>query len=114
MKNYKPYLSLSKTTENYVLDVVLAASKLQTVESIVQQEVVKDGKTFWGVIITLSTKTQLANGPEVPIFSTSEDIPLEISDQYKTIKCIVRQKVEKRKMGPPADEESDIDFGDGD
>ena len=112
MKSYKPYLSLSKTAENYVLDVVLSAGKLQTVESIVQQEVVKGGKAYWGVILTLSTKTQLVNGPEAPILSTSEYIPLERSNQYKTIKCIVQQKPDKGEMGPPQDEESDIDFGD--
>ena len=112
MKSYKPYLSLTKTIENYILDVVLSASKSQTIVSIKQQEVEKDGTKYWGVIITLSTTTQLANGPEVPIFSTTVDVPLVTSAKYKTIKCIVEQAVPKGKMGPPADEETDVDFGD--
>ena len=112
MKSYKPYLSLTKTIENYILDIVLSASKSQTIVSIKQQEVEKDGKKYWGVIITLSTTTQLVNGPEIPIFSTTVDVPLVTSQKYKTIKCIVEQAVSKGKMGPPTDEESDIDFGD--
>ncbi|MGQ7868534.1 hypothetical protein [Sunxiuqinia sp. sy24] len=110
MKSYKPYLSLSKTTENYVLDVVLTAAKKQTITSITQQEVNKGDKTYWGVIITVSTTTQLMNGPENPIFSTSASISLEKANEYQTIKCLVRQKMQESELGPPKDEESDIDF----
>lgn len=114
MKNYKPYLSLSKTTNNYELGVVLSASKNQTVTSIEQQEIVKNEQTYWGVILTVSTQTQLVNGPDTPIFSSVVRIPLEKGEAYKTIKCIARQKMEDDEMGPPQDEDSDIDFGDGD
>ncbi|WP_299577903.1 hypothetical protein [uncultured Sunxiuqinia sp.] len=110
MKSYKPYLSLSKTAEDYVLDVVLTAGKTQTISSITQQEVKKGEKAYWGVIIELSTTTQLMNGPETPIFSTSVSIPLETASKYQTIKCLGRQVVAKGLMGPPPDEETDIDF----
>ncbi|KOH45773.1 hypothetical protein [Sunxiuqinia dokdonensis] len=113
MKSYKPYLSLSKTTKNYELGVVLSASKNQTVTSIEQEEVVKNEQAYWGVILTLSTQTQLVNGPDTPIFSSLVHIPLEKGEAYKTIKCIVRQKMEDDEMGPPPDEYTDIDFGDG-
>ena len=113
MKIYKPYLSLSKTTESYVLDIVLSTSKEQTITSITQEEVTEGTKTFWGVIITLSTETQLANGPENPIFSTTVKVDLNKSKTYKTIRCIVHQTVESGKYKSAKDEESDVDFIDG-
>lgn len=113
MKSYKPYLSLSKTTKNYELGVVLSASKNQTVTSIEQQEIVKNEQAYWGVILTLSAQTQLVNGPDTPIFSSLVRIPLEKGEDYKTIKCIARQQMEDGEMGPPLDEDSDIDFSDG-
>ena len=112
MKIYKPYLSLSKTAKNYELDVVLSSRNDQTIASIEQQEVKKGDKAYWGVIITFSTETQIVNGPEKPIFSTVAKIDLDKSIRYKTIKCIVRQKVEEG-CAPARDEESDIDFNDG-
>jgi hypothetical protein len=113
MKMYKPYLSLSKTTKNYELDVVLSSGKDQTITNIKQEEVKKNEKAYWGVIITLTAETQIVNGPENPIFSTTAKIGLDKSEAYKTIKCIVQQKVEEGECGPAADEETDIDFGDG-
>ena len=112
MKSYKPYLSLSKTAEDYVLDVVLTTGKTQTIASITQEEIQKGGKAYWGVIITVSTTTQLMNGPENPIFSTSASILQEKANEYQTIKCLVRQKMQEGELGPPKDEESDIDFKD--
>jgi hypothetical protein len=114
MKSYKPYLSLSKSVENYVLDVVFSASKLQTIASIQQQEIVVEGKAYWGVIITLSTTSQIVNGPDVPIFSTTADISFDKAGEYKTIKCVVRQVVPDGEVGPARDKETDVDFIDGD
>lgn len=113
MKSFKPYLSLAKTTVDFTLDVVLSGNKDQTITSIEQQEVKKNEQAYWGVIITLSSETQVVNGPDRPIFSTTVGIPLEKADKYKTIKCIVQQKMQEERLGPPADEETEIDFQDG-
>ena len=113
MKMYKPYLSLSKTAENYELDIVLSCRKDQTVYCIKQEEVKTGEKVYWGVIIMVSTDTQLVNGPENPVFSTTARIPHERSERYKTIKCIVHQDVEMGEYGPAKDQDSDIDFDDG-
>jgi hypothetical protein len=110
---YKPYLSLSKTTKNYELDVVLSSRNDHTITNIRQEEVKKNEKAYWGVIITLTAETQIVNGPETPIFSTTAKIDLNKSETYKTIKCIVQQKVEEAECGPAEDEESDVDFDDG-
>lgn len=113
MKKYKPYLSLGKTAQYFELDVVLSAARDQTITNIRQEEINKGGNVYWGVIITLSSETQLANGPETPIFSTTVQIDLDKPAVYKTVKCIVRQKFPEGQCAPPADEESDIDFDDG-
>ncbi len=113
MKSYKPYLSLSKASSHYELGVVLNCSQDQTIASIEQQEISTETKKYWGVVVTLSTGTQLMNGPENPIFSSTVPIALDKSKSYKTIKCVVQQKVKEGEYGPAQDEETDIDFGDG-
>lgn len=109
MKEYKPYLFLEKINNVYELNFVLRCSKQQTIESIEQEEIEIEGKKYWGVTVTLSTNTQLVNGPESPIFSSVVEIPQDADLECNTIKCIV---VQSGGSGNPASESSDIDFGD--
>ncbi len=109
MKIHKPYLSLSKTTESYLLEVVLLTTKSNCITSIVQQEV----GGSWGVIITVSDKIQIVNGPEYPVISTTVSIDLDKSETYQKIKCAVQQEVAEGEFGPAQPQESDIDFSDG-
>lgn len=113
MKTYKPYLSLSKSSTKYELGVVVTALKNQTIASIHQEEIIKDNNTCWGVIITFSDATQLVNGPESPIFSTTVDIALEKSASYKKILCFTRISSSEGIYGPSEGEETSIDFEDG-
>jgi len=112
MKTYKPYLSLTKNTSKYELGVIVSAVKDQTIIGIRQEEVKNGNDSYWGVIITLSDVTQLVNGPENPIFSTTVDIALDKSARYKKILCITEISVSDGKYGPPAGEDTSIDFGD--
>lgn len=113
MKTYKPYLSLTKNASKYELGVIVTAVKDQTIIGIRQEEV-KKGKDFcWGVIITLSDTIQLVNGPEKPIFSATVDIALDKSVSYRKIICSTEISFPNSKFGPPAGENTSIDFGDG-
>ena len=114
MKTFKPYLALSKTIDNYVLSVVLSIPKEYSIEKIEQQEIDISGDKYWGVIITVSDLTQLMNGPDLQILSTSANIGLNKSVTYQTIKCVVQPRIASDGYGPAQDEESEIDFGDGD
>ena len=113
MKTYKPYLSLSKNTSKYKLGVIITAAKDQTITSIRQEPVKKGNDQYWGVIITLSDSTQLINGPENPIFSTSVDIALDKSAKYRKIQCCTEISFSDGKYGPPAESDTTIDFSDG-
>ncbi len=113
MKTFKPYLSLSKTIDNYVLSVVLSVPKEYSVEKIEQQEIDTGEKQYWGVIITVSDKTQLVNGPDVQVLSTSANIDLDKSETYQTIRCVVQPRTTEDGYGPSEDESGDIDFEDG-
>ena len=113
MKTYKPYLSLSKNTTKYELGVIVTAVKNQTITSIHQEEIKKDINSYWGVIITLSDATQLVNGPENPIFSTTVDIALEKSASYQKILCCTQISTSGGKFGPSEGDDTEIDFGDG-
>lgn len=114
MKTYKPYLSLSKNAKKYELGVIVMAEKNQTITNIRQEEVKTGNDSCWGVIITLSDATQLVNGPENPIFSTTVDIPLDKSESYKTIKCYTQISVSEGKFGPSEGGNTSVDFGDAD
>lgn len=114
MKTYKPYLSLSKNSTKYDLGVIVMALKNQTIIGIVQEEIIKNNQSFWGVIITLSDATQLVNGPESPVFSTTVDIALEKSASYQKILCCTRIATSEGKFGPGEGEDTEIGFGDGD
>lgn len=113
MKTFKPYLLLSKTIDSYVLSVVLSVPKEFSIEKIEQQEINTGTKQYWGVIITVSDKTQLVNGPDVQILSTFETIDLNKSETYETIRCVVQPRTLDDGYGPSQDEDGDIDFGDG-
>jgi hypothetical protein len=112
MKTFKPYLALSKTIDNYVLSVVLSVPKEFSIEKIEQQEIDIDGNKYWGVIITVSDLTQVMNGPDLPILSTSANIDLDKAETYQTIKCVVQPR-NVDGYGPAQDENGDIDFEDG-
>lgn len=113
MKTYKPYLSLSKNTTKYDLGVIVMAIKNQTITSIHQEEIKKGDQSYWGVIITLSDVTQLVNGPENPVFSTTVDIALEKSASYQKILCCTRISSSEGKFGPSEGGDTEIGFGDG-
>ena len=113
MKTYKPYLSLTKNTSKYELGVIVTAVKDQTIIGIRQEEVKKGKDSCWGVIITLSDVTQLVNGPENPIFSTTVDIALDKSMKYKKIMCSTVISVSDGKYGPASGDDTSIDFDDG-
>ncbi|MBW8323641.1 MAG: hypothetical protein K0M50_02640 [Prolixibacteraceae bacterium] len=112
MKTYKPYLSLGKSTKKYELGVIVSATKNQTITSIRQEEVKMGNDSCWGVIITLSDTTQLVNGPENPIFSTTVNVALDKSAKYKKILCCTEISVSEGKFGPAAGEDTSIDFED--
>lgn len=112
MKTYKPYLSLSKNSARYELGVIVTAVKDQTIMGIRQEEVRNGNDSCWGVIITLSDVTQLVNGPENPIFSTTVDIALDKSAKYKKILCSTEISVSEGKYGPAEGEDTSIDFED--
>lgn len=113
MKTYKPYLSLSKNSSKYELGVIVMATKSQTITRIHQEEIIKNNESFWGVILTLSDATQLVNGPESPVFSTTVDIALEKSASYQKILCCTRIASSDGKFGPSEGEDTEIGFGDG-
>jgi hypothetical protein len=112
MKTFKPYLSLTKNTSKYELGVIVSAVKDQTIIGIRQEEVKRGNDSCWGVIITLSDTIQLVNGPENPIFSATINIALDKSVKYKKILCITEISVSDGKYGPPAGNDTAIDFGD--
>ena len=112
MKTYKPYLSLTKVTGKYELCAIVTASKGQTITGIRQEEVKSSGQPYWGVIITLSDSTELVNGPENPIFSTTVDIMLDKSVNYEKILCSTEIVLADGKYGPPAGEPTPINFDD--
>ncbi|RKD90984.1 hypothetical protein [Mangrovibacterium diazotrophicum] len=113
MKTYKPYLALTKgSSGNYTLDVVFQSPRTQNIVSIAQQEITQSGKTYWGVIISVSTDIQLMCGPETNVLFTSVEIESGASS-YGTVKCVVQQTKSAGYEGVD-DEETDIDFGDGD
>lgn len=112
MKTYKPYLSLTKNTNKYELGVIVSAVKDQTILSIRQEEVKNGNDSYWGVIITLSDMTQLVNGPENPIFSTTVAIASDKSAIYKKIICSTEISVSGGKYGPAKGEDTSIDFED--
>jgi len=112
MKTYKPYLALTKgTSGNYTLDAVFQCPKTQNIFSIDQQAITTNGKTYWGVIVSVSSDIQLMCGPELNVLFTSVAIDASASS-YGTVKCIVQQ-TKSGEFGDPEDEETDIDFGDG-
>lgn len=113
MKTYKPYLSLNENSTKYELGVIISALKNQTITSIHQEEIIKNNQLYWGVIITLSDATQLVNGPEYPVFSTTVDIALEKSASYQTILCCTRIASSEGKFGPSEGDDTAIGFGDG-
>lgn len=113
MKTYKPYLSLSKNTTTYELGVIVTALKNQTITAIHQEEIIKDNIPYWGVILTLSDATQLINGPETPVYSTTVAIALDKSAAYQKILCCTQIAVSDGKFGPSEGEDTTIDFGDG-
>lgn len=112
MKTYKPYLSLSKSSTKYELEVVVTALKNQTITSIHHEEIIKDNQSYWGIIITLSDAIQLVNGPENPIFSTTIDIELDKSASYKKIICSTWISPSEGKFGPAEGGSTSIDFDD--
>ena len=114
MKPNKPYLSLSKKTTKYELEVIVASLKDQTITGIRQEEVICGNDTCWGVVITLSDATQLVNGPENPIYSATVDIALDKSVSYKRILVSTQISLSDGKLGPAAGEDSSINFEDGD
>lgn len=114
MKTYKPYVSLSKNSTKYELGVIVAGLKNQTITSIHQEEIQKGDHSYWGVIITLSDATQLVNGPESPVFSSTVDIALEKSASYQKVLCCTRIATSEGKFGPGEGEDTEIGFGDGD
>ncbi|HET6555692.1 MAG TPA: hypothetical protein VFG54_00165 [Prolixibacteraceae bacterium] len=113
MKTYKPYLSLGKNSTKYELGVIVAALKNQTITSIHQEEIKKGDHSYWGVIITLSDATQLVNGPENPVFSTTIEIALERSASYQKILCCTQISTSAGKFGPSEGDDTEIGFGDG-
>lgn len=113
MKTYKPYLSLSKNATKYELEVIVAALKNQTITGIHQEEIIKDNISYWGVIITLSDQTQLVNGPENPVFSTTVGITLDKSESYQKILCRTQIATTGGTFGPSDGGSTPIDFGDG-
>ncbi len=117
MKTYKPYLALTKGTNDYLLDVVFQTTKENNIVKISQEEITKNGKTYWGVVISLSSDIQLMCGPDENVISTTVSISDTVAQQYQTIKCIV-QVVQSIKENPDftgeKEEETDIDVIDGD
>ena len=112
MKTYKPYLALTKgSSGNYTLDVVFQCPRTQNIVSIEQQEITQGGKTYWGVVISVSSDIQLICGPELNVVFTSVAIESGASS-YKTIKCIVQQTKAGEYDGVDP-EETDIDLDDG-
>lgn len=113
MKTYKPYLALTKgSSGNYTLDVVFQCPRTQNIVSIEQQEVIQRGKTYWGVVISVSSNIQLMCGPELNVLFASVELDASVSS-YKTIKCVVQQS-KAGEYGGVDPEETDIDVGDGD
>lgn len=112
MKTYKPYLSLTKATGKFELCAIVTASKGQTITGIRQEEVKASGQPYWGVIITLSDSTQLVNGPENPIFSTTVNIGLDKSKSYEKILCSTEISFSDGTYGPPASDPTPINFND--
>ena len=113
METFKPYLSIEKTSENYLLTAVLSVPAKHTIEKIVQQEIDISGTKYWGVVITVSEKTSLMNGPELPILSTQAAIDLNKAETYQTIKCVVEPIGSGDGYGPSQFKDTDIDFADG-
>lgn len=113
MKTYKPYLSLSKNVTKYELEVIVTALKNQTITSIHQEEIIKDDISYWGVIITLSDQTQLVNGPENPVFSSTVDIALDKSESYQKVLCCTQIITSEGTFGPAEGGSTPIDFEDG-
>ncbi|WP_423128552.1 hypothetical protein [Gaoshiqia sp. Z1-71] len=114
MKIFKPYLSLGKNTENYLLEVVFSTLRTKNIESIEQKEIVREEKTYWGVVVTLSSKIQAVNAPEPLILAASVNIDLTIPQKYRTIKCVIQQADETEELLKTSSvrEETDIDFED--
>lgn len=113
MKTYKPYLSLRKNTSRYELEVIVTSLKNQTITAIHQEEITKNNQSYWGVILTLSDITQLINGPENPVYSTTVDIALDKSASYQKILCCTQIATTDGKFGPAEGGNTPIDFGDG-
>lgn len=113
MKAYKPYVNLTQEEEQFKLGVVFAATKDQTIASIRQEQVMKDDKPCWGVIISISSATQIVNGPDIPVFSTDIDIALDKSLDYSKIVCFTEIITPDGRFGPQQGESTSIDFGDG-
>jgi hypothetical protein len=112
MKSYKPYLSLSKNDKNYKLEVVILAGKDQTITNIRQDEVKKGNELYWGVILTLSDAVRLVNGSDNPVFSATIDIATDKSVNYKKILCCAEVSFSDGNYGPPASEDTAVDFDD--
>ena len=116
MKTYKPYLSLSKgSSGDFKLDVVFQSPKSQNIVSIEQQEITQSGKTYWGVIISVSSDIQVICGPESNVLFASVSIASDTASSYQTIKCIVQvtSSLNEGQVGNPVGDETDIDFTDG-
>lgn len=113
MKTYKPYLSLSKKSNRYELEVIVSGLKNQTITAIQQEEIIKNNHSYWGVILTLSDATQLVNGPENPVYSTVVDIALDKSASYQKILCCTQIATSEGMYGPAEGGSTPIDFGDG-
>ncbi|MFV0376158.1 MAG: hypothetical protein ACK5JD_02520 [Mangrovibacterium sp.] len=114
MKTYKPYLSLGKgSAGDYTLDVVFQSPKSQNIVGIEQKEIIKNGKSYWGVIISVSSDIQIICGPESNVLFASITIAGNLASTYKTIKCLVRvTKPLATGLDDPDEDETDIDFGD--
>lgn len=113
MKTYKPYLALTKgSSGNHTLDAVFQCPRTQNIVSIEQKEITQNEKTYWGVIISVSSNIQLMCGPEMNVLFTSVELNPSVSN-YKTIKCVVQQAPQGTLAGVEP-EETDIDVLDGD
>lgn len=112
MELFKPYLSLRKNDESYKLEFVVSCKGDQTIESIEQNEIKINNKKYWGVIVTLSNRSQLVNGTENLIFSSVVTIEAKKSIDYSTIKCIIMQTRIDDLLQPTQTEVSNIDFSD--
>lgn len=116
MKTYKPYLSLTKgSSGDYTLDAVFLSPKSQNIISIEQKELTQSGKTYWGVVISVSSDIQIICGPESNVLFTTVPVAGHIASTYKTTKCRVQviQSLTGTSLGDAEADDTDVDFDDG-